>query len=176
MDIKTLNDLFDQELQNTYLAEKLLISLLSKPSALGAAQAAIVEAGLGRAQERVQRLDPIVALTKSAPGAAKPLAAAAIPAGLQSVIAAIEKGEAGEAAKLAALRTFRHYLLASYAKLSLWADQLSKPELAKILSATLAEEKAAALMPSNVSEGGRADEPKSISLGERLTAMFDRKR
>ena len=174
MDIETLNDLFDRELQETYLVEKLLLNLFSKPA--GTAQEAIVEAGLMRAQERVRRLDTIFALTKSAAEAAKALAPAHIPAGLQSVVAAIEEGVGGEAAKLAALRTFRHYLMASYAKLSLWADLLRKPQLAEILSLTLAEERTAALMPSSVPDGGRTEEPKSTSLGERLTALFDRKR
>ena len=77
---------------------------------------------------------------------------------------------------MAALHTFRHHLEASYAKLTLWANLLRKPELAKILNATLAEEKAALLTSKSVLESCQTKEPKSISLGERLSAMFDRKR
>ncbi len=176
MDTEKLNDLFNRELEETYLAEKLLLDLLSNPAALGAAQATIAEVGLRQSQERVRRLETIFALTKNTPDAAKPPAPADIPAGLQSFIAAIEDREAGAVANLAALRTFRHHLVASYAKLTFWANLLRRPELAKIFNVTLAEEKTAVLMSSNVSESGRTEEPKSISLGERLTAMFDRKR
>src|SRR5262249_29095810 len=119
--------------------------------------------------------DTIFALTTGRPGGGTPPAVAHIPAGLQSVAAALEQGEASEADKLAALRTLRHYLVASYAKLSLWADLLRKTEPAEILSLTLAEERTAALLPSSVPEDSQIEEPKRISLGERLTAIFDRK-
>jgi ferritin-like metal-binding protein YciE len=172
MDTEKLNDLFNRELEETYLAEKLLLDLLSNPAARSTAQAASVEVGLGQAQERARQLERIFALTKDTAVVAKRSA----PAVLHSIIAVIEDREAGEAANLAALRTFRHHLEASYAKLTLWATLLRKPELAKILNATLAEEKAALLTSNNVFESGQTKEPKSSSLGERLTAMFDRKR
>lgn len=87
----------------------------------------------------------------------------------------LRRSKTGEAANLAALQTFRHHLVASYAKLTMWANLLRKQELAKVLNATLAEEKAALLTSKSVFESCQTKEPKSISLGERLSAMFDRK-
>jgi ferritin-like metal-binding protein YciE len=172
MDTEKLNDLFNRELEEAYLAEKLLLDLLSNPAARSTAQAASVEVGLGQAQERARQLERIFALRKDTAVVAKRPA----PAVLESIIAAIEDRHAGEGANLAALRTFWRHLEASYAKLTLWATLLRKPELAKILNVALAEEKAALLTANNVFESGQIKEPKSISLGERLTAMFDPKR
>jgi ferritin-like metal-binding protein YciE len=169
MPTEKLNDLFNRELEETYLAEKLLRDLFSNPAAPGTARATTVEVGFGQAQERVRRLERIFALTKDTPDVAKRPAP-----GLESIIAAIEDREVGEAANLAALQTFRHHLVASYAKLTMWANLLRKPELAKVLNATLAEEQAA-LTSKSVFESCQTKEPKSISLGERLSAMFDRK-
>ena len=56
MDTEKLNDLFNRELEETYLAEKLLLDLLSNPAAPGTAHATTVEVGFGQAQERVRRL------------------------------------------------------------------------------------------------------------------------
>ena len=150
MDTEKPNDLFNCELEEAYLAEKLLLDLLSGPAARSTAQAASVEVGLGRAQERARQLERIFALTKDRAVVAKRPA----PAVLKSIIATIENRDAGEAANLAALRTFLRHLEASYAKLTLWVTLLRKPELEKILNATLAEEKAAPLASDNVLDSG----------------------
>jgi ferritin-like metal-binding protein YciE len=172
MDAEKLNDLFIRELEETYLAEKLLLDLFSTPAAGSATPAATVKVRLARTQERTRQLESIFALTKNtAVVAERPT-----PAALQSIVSVIEDRHAGEAANLAALRTFQRHLDASYAKLALWATLLRKPDLVKILNATPAEEKAALPLPNSVVESGQSKEPKSISLGERLSAMFDRKR
>jgi ferritin-like metal-binding protein YciE len=171
MDNETLTDLFTRELEETYFAERLLLDLLSNPPARDTAQPVSTEGSLARTQERARQLERIVALTQ----AATVVATRSAPVALQSIIAVIEDRAAGEAANMAALRIFWHHLDGSYAKLALWATLLGKPDLANTFNAALAEDKAVLPAPGSVSRSGQAKEPKSMSLGERLTAMFDRK-
>jgi ferritin-like metal-binding protein YciE len=175
MNTEKLDELFNRELGETYLTEKLILDLLSKPVAFPTARATTIETSLGQTQERVRRLERIFALTKTSPDATKRPALMGL-AEFEPFIAAIEDPKAREVANLAALQTFQHHLVASYAKLTMWANLLRKPELAKVLNATLAEEQAALMTLSSVSDCGRTEDPKSTSLGQRLTAMYDRKR
>lgn len=173
MDNKKLTNLFIRELEETYLAERLLLDLPSTNPPVGStAQPGTTEGALVRTQERARQLERILALTHDTTVVAKPSA----PAALQFIVAVIADQEAGEVASTAALRTFRRHLDASYAKLALWAALLGQPALAEIFNAALAEEKAELPASGGGLRSGQAKEPKSISLGERLTAMFDRKR
>ena len=170
MDNETLTDLFIRELEETYLAEKLLLDLFLDLPAGRAAQPAFTEGGLVRTQERARQLERIFAQDATL------IAERSAPASLQLIVAVIADREAGEVAHMAALRSFRRHLDASYAKLALWATLLGKPDLAKFFNVALADETTELPAPGSVLKGGQAKEPKSISLGERLTAMFDRKR
>src|ERR1700730_468983 len=96
MTTEKLNDLFNREFEETYLAEKLLLDLFSNPAAPGTAHANTVEVGFGQAQERVRRLERIFALTKDTPDVAKRPAP-----GLESIIAAIEERQAHNVGQLA---------------------------------------------------------------------------
>ena len=96
MATEKLDDLFNRELEETYLAEKLLLDLFSNPAAPGTAHATTVEVGFGQAQERVRRLERIFALTKDTPDVAKRPAP-----GLESIIAAIEERQAHNVGQLA---------------------------------------------------------------------------
>ena len=77
----------------------------------------------------------------------------------------------GAATNLSAMETARLYLLPRYATLAVWADELRRPEIAQLAAAILQEERASPGPPPAARDNG-----KGISLGERLTAMFDRKR
>jgi ferritin-like metal-binding protein YciE len=172
MDTETLTDLFIRELEETYLAEKLLLDRLSNPPVGSTEQQLATKAALVRTHERAQQLERTFALTQHK----TLIAERSAPAALQSINAVIQDREAGEAANMAALRTFWRHLHASYAKLALWATLLGNPDLAEIFNTALAEEKAELTTGGSVPKRGQTKEPKSISLGERLTAMFDRKR
>ena len=64
-------------------------------------------------------------------------------------------------------------MMARYVTLSSWANELGMPQVSKLIAATLEEDRTGSGPP--VAAERNQDNAKGISLGERLTAMFDRK-
>jgi ferritin-like metal-binding protein YciE len=178
MNIRNLNDLFLHELQETHVSEKLILGALPKMAmSSSSAQAKALDRHMMQTKERIKRLDQIFKLVDHAPDATERPAMAGMLAEIDEFIGTIEDREAHEAAIFSAVQTLRHYLLARYATLVSWANLLGKPESAKLLVATLEEERAALLQPSNIAGSRRNHyQSKGTSMGERLTALFDRKK
>ena len=95
---------------------------------------------------------------------------------LNEFVATIADLEAQDAAVVRAMQTLRNYLLARYAMLATWAGLLDQPEPAKLLAAVLEDERAAIPQPMGADSPRDHSPPKGVSMGERLTALFDRKR
>lgn len=177
MNIRNLNDLFLHELQETHVAEMLILAALPKVAMTGPTQAKALDGYVLQAKERIKRLEQILKLVDHAPAASSRPALAGILAEIDEFIGTNEDRETREAAVYSVVQTARHYLLARYVTLESWANLLRKPEPAKLLVATLDEERSALLQPTNVAGGRRNhDQAKGISMGERLTALFDRKK
>jgi ferritin-like metal-binding protein YciE len=162
-----LDLLFRHELRKTYLAEELMLVAYAR-AALPSGERA---AGTLRTKERLQRLEQVLALSDGAPAIESGLAFAGMLAETEALIAGIADPPARDAATLLALHTGAHYLLARYSALVAWAKRLRLEEPAAILAATLQEELTSLLRSTE-----KNDPPNSPSMGERLTALFDRKR
>jgi ferritin-like metal-binding protein YciE len=171
MTIRKLDDLFLTELQETYAAEKLIVAPLSK---LAMTIAEPSTGFINRSPHRIGRLEQIFGLFRRQPDAAsKQPPMGGILAEIDELMG-IEPTTPGHAAAVrSVVETVRHYLMARYVTLASWANELRMPEVSKLISATLEEERARSGPPADQRE---QDNGKGVSLGERLTAMFDRKR
>jgi ferritin-like metal-binding protein YciE len=164
----TLDGLFLAELQETYAAETLIASTLSMFA--GTADSRSGEY-LALTRYRIQRLEQMFSWLGRDPEPGRPTTLQGFLSGME--VPSGGNGAASEdaAAIISAMQTARHYLLARYGTLALWANELHMPDIAKLAATILEEEKA---RPD--ARPTAHDSAKHISLGERLTAMFDRKR
>jgi ferritin-like metal-binding protein YciE len=169
MTIRKLDDLFLTELQETYAAEKLIVAALSK---LAEAEPA---GYVSRAPHRIERLNQIFLLLGRQPDTSKPPRMEGFLAEVDKLIGSDPMTPGHAAAVLSIVDTVRHYLMARYVTLASWANELRMPEVSNLVTATIEEERAGPqALPATT--GGDQIHGKGISLGERLTAIFDRKR
>ena len=172
MTIRKLDDLFLTELQETYAAEKLIVAPLSKLAKTEA------DSSTGyiitRCHHRIDRLEQIFGLLGRQPDTGKPPRMGGLLAEVDELIGSDPTTWGHAAAVLSVVETVRHYLMARYVTLASWANELGMPQVSKLIAATLEEDRTGSGPP--VATERNQDNPKGISLGERLTAMFDRKR
>ena len=170
MTIRKLDDLFLTELHETYAAEKLIVAALSKLAITEVEPSADYVA---RTPHRIERLNQIFRLLGMQPDTDRSPRMAGMLAEVAELISSdLTSGHA--AAVLSLVETVRHYLMARYVTLASWANELRMPEVSKLIAATLEEERTGAGQPAAAEPD--QDNGKGLSLGERLTAMFDRKR
>jgi ferritin-like metal-binding protein YciE len=145
MSLASLNSLFQSELKDIYHAEKQLLQAL--PRLAKAAEAPELEQAflshLKETENQVVRLEQVFkALDMPARGK--------VCRGMKGLVEEgrelLEEGESGpvlDAALIAAAQRVEHYEIAAYGCLRTYAQLLGLPDLAKLLSDTLAEEEAA---------------------------------
>jgi ferritin-like metal-binding protein YciE len=171
MTIRKLDDLFLTELQETYAAEKLIVAPLSK---LAMMEAEPSTGYIARSQHRIDRLEQIFRLLGRQPDTGKRPPMGGMVTEIDELIGSDPTTWNHAAAVLSVVETVRHYTMARYVTLASWANELGMPEVSKLISATLEEERNCTRPPAAAERD--QDHGKGISLGERLTAMFDRKR
>jgi ferritin-like metal-binding protein YciE len=177
MTIRNLDDLFLHELQEAYAAEKLIVAAFSEMAMADSTAVGPLSGYATRARQRTKRLDQVFQLIGRQPDDTKRPAMAGMLAEIDELVGTDPETEAHAAAVLSVLQTVQHYLMARYVTLASWANQLGKPELERLLAATLEEERAALAQPAEpVPDRRDQDQLKGVSMGERLTALFDRKR
>jgi ferritin-like metal-binding protein YciE len=177
MNIHNLDDLFLHELQETHAAEMLILGTLPKMVMRGSSADKPLDGCVIRTHERIRRLEQAFRLIDRRPDDSKLPASAIMMAEINAGTAAIADPKAHDSEVRSAVQTSRHYFLARYAMLASWARLLREPEPAKLLAATLEEAHASLLQPETVPPGRREPEQsKGASMGERLTALFDRRR
>lgn len=141
---KKLDELFHDTLKDVYFAEKKILTALPKmaKSAQSKQLKAAFEKHRGETEHQVLRLEKVFKLIDETPAGKK----------CPSILGLIEEGEeiikeykgspALDAGLLAAAQAVEHYEMSRYGTLRTWAIELRLPEAAKLLEATLAEEKA----------------------------------
>jgi ferritin-like metal-binding protein YciE len=156
MSLASLNSLFQSELKDIYHAEKQLLQAL--PRLAKAAEAPELEQAflnhLKETENQVVRLEQVFkALDMPARGK--------VCRGMKGLVEEgrelLEEGESGpvlDAALIAAAQRVEHYEIAAYGCLRTYAQLLGLPDLAKLLSDTLAEEEAADEKLNEIAERG----------------------
>jgi ferritin-like metal-binding protein YciE len=175
MNIRNLNDLFLHDLMDTHAADRLIYDALPRMATMAPAQAEALNEFMLQTKERISRLEPISASLDPSSDTANGAAMAGILAQIDDLIG-IEEQIAREAAVFSVVQTVRHYLVARYATLESLANLLGKSDLAKRLLATLEVERATLSQPTSAGES-RCDKngSKDLTMGERLTELFDHK-
>lgn len=156
MSAMTLNELFIHELSDTYSAEKQLVKALPKMAraATDPKLRQAFETHLEETHGQIERIDQAV---ESASLKLKRIKCAAMEGLVEEgseVIEKIDKGAVLDVALIAAAQKVEHYEIASYGTLCSLAKQLGYTEAAKLLAATLAEEKATDSKLTQLAESG----------------------
>ncbi len=144
MSVKTLQDLFIHALSDVASAEKQLTRALPK-MARAATDPQLADAfrtHLEETQGQIERLDQVVEATGLRLKRIKCAAMEGLVEEAQDEIGEIEKGPVLDAALIGAAQKVEHYEIASYGTLVAFATKLGYTDAAKLLKATLEEEKA----------------------------------
>jgi ferritin-like metal-binding protein YciE len=141
---KYLHDLFHDSLRDIYFAENKIIKTL--PKMAKAAQSedlrAAFEKHLRETKGQVARLERVFkAIEKAARGKTCPAINGIADEGAE-IMKEFKGMPALDAGLLAAAQAVEHYEIARYGTLKTWAEELGLDEAAKLLDATLQEEKA----------------------------------
>jgi ferritin-like metal-binding protein YciE len=139
-----MDDLFLHTLQDIYYAENQIVKAL--PKMIAKAQDARLkqafETHLGETKTQVGRLEQAFkALGQDPKGATCP-AIKGIIEEAEELISDCDDAQVRDAAMLAAAQAVEHYEITRYGTIISWAEQLGKPEVARLLAPTLKEEKA----------------------------------
>jgi ferritin-like metal-binding protein YciE len=153
---KELHDLFHETLKDVYHAEKQLVRALpkmAKAAQMGELRDAF-ETHLQETQDHVQRLEQVFQMMGER-ASAKPC---------HGMMGLVEEGseameefknsDPGDAAIIGAAQAVEHYEIARYGTLRTWASQLGMDDAVSLLDQTLAEEKHADELLTQIAEGG----------------------
>ena len=140
---KKLDDLFLDTLKDIYFAEKKILTAL--PKMAKAAQSEDLKAAFekheGETEGHVARLEKVFkALGQTAKGKTCDAIVGIIEEG-KEVMEEYKDMPALDAGLLAAAQAVEHYEISRYGTLKTWAEELGHDDVAKLLDATLAEER-----------------------------------
>ena len=140
---KNLQELFHDTLKDIYFAEKKILGAL--PKMAKAAQSQDLKAAFQKhkseTQTHVARLEKVFAEIDATPRGKSCEAIIGIIAEGQEIAKEFKGAPALDAGLLAAAQAVEHYEIARYGTLKTWAAELRLNEAARLLEATLAEEK-----------------------------------
>ena len=151
---KNLGDLFLEVLKDMYHAEKQILRALPK-MAQAAQSTQLKQAFEGHRQEtedHVQRLERIFELSNQKPKAKTCHAILGLVEEGQEVMKDFKGSEALDAGLLAAAQAVEHYEISRYGTLKSWAEQHGMHEVARLLAATLEEEKRTDALLTGIAE------------------------
>ena len=144
-DIKSMDDLFLHVMQDIYYAEnqivKALPDMINKTTNRELATA--FKSHLGETEKQVKRLEQAFELIGEKPSGTSCPAIDGIIKEANELAGEIEDKKVLDAALLAAAQAVEHYEITRYGTLIAWAEELDKAPVAKLLTTTLNEEKAA---------------------------------
>jgi ferritin-like metal-binding protein YciE len=143
--MKTLNDLFFEELADIYNAEKRIAQALPKlaDAARSEELKAAFELHLKETEGHVGKVEEIFRLFETEPQEAECEATAGLLEEGDELAESFEGSPALDAALICAAQKVEHYEMASYGCLHTWATLLDNTEAAELLAEILEEEKAA---------------------------------
>jgi ferritin-like metal-binding protein YciE len=140
---KNLQDLFHENLKDIYFAEKKILSAL--PKMAKAAQSEKLKAAFEKheteTEEHVNRLEKVFEEIDESPRGKTCDAIMGVIEEGQEVMREFKGAPALDAGLLAAAQAVEHYEMARYGTLMTWAKELGLNQSAKLLQATLGEEK-----------------------------------
>jgi ferritin-like metal-binding protein YciE len=154
--MKSMEELFYAQLQDTYFAEKQLLKALPK-LAKKSTNAQLAEAFAHHFKEtevQVERLEKVFELIDKKPRGRKCDAILGIIAEGQEVIEEVDDKAVCDAGLLAAGQAAEHYEIARYGTLVAWAELLGLEDAVELLNETLAEEKKADELLTSIAENG----------------------
>lgn len=165
MSLESMQDLLLDELKDIYSAEKQITKALSK-MAKGTTSPELKQAfetHLAETKGQIERLDQIFEmLGKTSRGK--------VCHGMQGVLeegsemlSETDKGELRDAGLISAAQRVEHYEMAAYGCVRNYAELLGMNDVAKLLAATLAEEKAADEKLSKISESVNSEALKAAA-------------
>ena len=145
MGVQTIEELFVEELKDIYSAEKQITRALPKlaKAATSPELRTAFENHLEETKGQIERLDQIFEmLGKAAKGKMCHGMKGVLEEGSE-VLEETSKGNIRDAALISAAQRVEHYEMAAYGSVREYAKLLGQTDIAKLLEATLAEEKAA---------------------------------
>ena len=153
-DIKTLDDLFIHTLRDIYYAEKkiekALVSMADKASDPG------LKDSFDRHRDQtglhIERLEKVFAMHGSEAKAVNCPAIEGIIEEADEIVGDIDDDKVLDAGLVAAAQAVEHYEITRYGTLIAWARELGRNDCAEVLEATLAEERAADQVLTNLAE------------------------
>jgi ferritin-like metal-binding protein YciE len=151
---KTLADAFYETLKDVYFAEKHSVKACKK-SAKAAVLPELQKAFTDHAEvsaTQVERLAQIFELVGKPARAKTCEATLGILAEMEEDLGDFGGTSAGDAVLIGCAQALEHYEIARYGLLKTWATQLGMAEVAKLLNQTLAEEKEADSLLSQIAE------------------------
>ncbi len=154
MSLESMQELFIAELKDIYSAEKQITKSLPK-MAKGTTSAELKQAFLTHLEEtkvQIERLDQIFEiLGKTGRGKTCHGMQGVLEEGAE-MLSDTDKGELRDAGLISAAQRVEHYEMAAYGCVRRYAELLGQKEIAKLLDATLAEEKATDAKLTTISE------------------------
>ena len=140
---KRLEDLFHDTLKDIYYAEKKILTTL--PKMAKAAQSPDLQAAFkkheGETENQVQRLEQVFKIIGAKPQAKTCDAINGITDEGKEIMSEYKGSPALDAGLLAAAQAVEHYEISRYGTLKTWAEELGHKDAARLLEATLQEEK-----------------------------------
>jgi ferritin-like metal-binding protein YciE len=140
---KNLQELFHETLKDIYFAEKKILSALPKMAKAAKSQdlKAAFQKHEAETEEHVARLEKVFEEIDETPRGKSCEAIMGIIEEGQEVMKEFKGAPALDAGLLAAAQAVEHYEIARYGTLKTWAKELGLNQSAKLLDATLSEEK-----------------------------------
>ncbi|MES2907531.1 MAG: ferritin-like domain-containing protein [Pseudomonadota bacterium] len=154
-DIKTMNDLYLHVLQDIYYAEKQILKALPDmiEKATNRELSTAFKNHLGETEKQVQRLEQAFEILGEEAKGAKCPAIDGIIKEANEVAGEIEDKKVLDAALVMAAQAVEHYEITRYGTLISWSEELGHKDIAKLLTATLDEEKNADKKLTTIGEG-----------------------
>ena len=153
-DIKTLDDLFVHTLRDIYYAEKKIERVL--PNMADQASDATLKESFDRHRDQtglhIERLEKVFEMYGTEARTVSCRAIEGIIEETDEISGDIDDDKVMDAALIAAAQAVEHYEITRYGTLIAWARELGRNDCAEVLEATLAEEKAADQVLSNIAE------------------------
>ncbi len=156
MALKTLQDLFEDELKDIYSAEKQLLKALPKMAKACSNEdlRAGFEAHLEQTKTHVERIEQAFEMLEKTARAKKCKAMEGLIEEGSELMEEDADPDVMDAALIAAAQKVEHYEIATYGTLVTWAKQLGHDEIASLLHETLEEEKETDLKLTELAETG----------------------
>jgi ferritin-like metal-binding protein YciE len=151
---KTFDDLFYETLRDIYYAEKAIVKSLPKmaKTAHDEELREAIEHHLKETEGHVDRLEEVFELIEKPARTKTCDAIRGLTDEAKVVMQEFKNSDALDAGLLSAAQAVEHYEISRYGTLKSWAEQLGLDQVAKILDATLEEEKNADKTLSRIAE------------------------